>query len=212
VGHPLITALERQQRDARRVSVFLDDAFAFGVVDDVVYRFGLAKGMEMPPELRARIEADNAVLEARRAAERSLARRMRTGKEMAAYLRGKEFPETAIATVVEDLTRLHLLDDRAFAEAFVRDRLRFRPRSRSVIERELIAKGVEKSVARAVLAELLGDETEWSTALALAEKFLRQHASLEEDARKRRVFGFLQRKGYSPSGIFRVLHALGLDA
>ena len=209
--HPVITSLERQKRDARRVSVFLDDEFAFGIVDDIVYRFGLKKGMALDAALRARIEAANAVLEAKRDAERHIARRLRTGREVAAYLRKKEYPEAAIEAVLEDFTNARLINDRLFAEAFVRDRLRFRPRSRSIIERELTAKGVAKDLARAVLAELLGEDAEREAAMALGEKYIRRHASIEEEDRKRRLFGFLQRKGYSPSVVFSVLRELGLE-
>ena len=208
---PVITSLERQKRDKRRVSVFLDGEFAFGVVDDIVYRFGLKEGLALDAETRERIAAANAVLEAKRDAERHLSRRLRAGKEVATFLRGKDYPESVIDTVLEDFIHARLIDDRLFAEAFVRDRLRFRPRSRSVIERELTSKGIEKNLARAVLSELLGDEAERDTALALGEKYLRLHASITDEDRKRRLFGFLQRKGYSASVVFSVLRELGLE-
>ena len=209
MGHPVITKIERQKRRDSRVSIFLDGEFAFGAQDDVVYLYGLSKGMELTPELRVQIDARNAVLEAKLAAHRLLARRLRAAGELRMQLRKKGFPQAAADEAVDDFVRAGLIDDRAFAVAFVRDRMKFRPKSRRMLERELAARGVSKALVHAVLSEELGEDAERESARALAEKHLARMSGASPEQRYRRVFAFLQRRGYSASLIASVLKGVG---
>lgn len=206
--HPIITRIVRQQKRAGRVSIFLDGEFAFGAQDDVVYRFGLAKGVTMTPELRVQVESANAVLEGKRAAERLIARRLRGSGEIRLALRKKGYAQEVIDVVVEDFTRAGLLDDAEFAAAFVRDRMRFKPKSRTMLERELEARGVSPSIVRAVLGELLGGDAERVAAQALARKYLARRAQDTPDVLRRRAFSYLLRRGYSASLVSAVLQEL----
>lgn len=194
--HPVISALERQKRNPRRVSVYLDGEYAFGVDEEIVYTERLAKGMEMTPELRTRVERSAGMVRARIVAEQCLARRMRSEKELRTFLSKKEFTDDTIDAVLADLRRARLVNDAVFARAFVRDRLAFRPRGPRVLERELAARGVARDIAARVVAELTEGAASTDTARQLADRYLARQQRHEPAVRLRRLQDFLVRKGY----------------
>ena len=70
----------------------------------------------------------------------------------------------------------------------------------AVIAMELSRKGVARPVVDQVLQELAEDEgggDERSAAEAVAERRLRGMAKLEPEARQRRLYGFLVRRGFA---------------
>ncbi|MBN1448926.1 MAG: RecX family transcriptional regulator, partial [Bacteroidetes bacterium] len=148
----VITKIERQKKNRHRVSVYLDGDFAFGLNDEAVYRFGLHKGMELDDARRAEIERYDQGVQAKRVAERYIGMRMRSEREVRQRLREKEFPEEVIEETVEVFRRVRLIDDRSFAEAWVRDRLLLRPRAPALLRAELRRKGVAADIIEEVLA------------------------------------------------------------
>lgn len=200
-----ITLLERQKKNRHRVSVYLDGEFAFGLNDEAVFKFGLRKGMELDHQRRHEIELFDQRVQARRIAERYVGARMRSVKEVRQRLREKEIPEDVIDETVETFLRVRLLDDRAFAEAWIRDRLRLRPRAASLLRRELRQKGVQQEIIDEVLDHMIPEGDEEHIAQGLAEQYVRSHPSLEAPVLKRRLAGYLQRKGFAVSIVIRVV-------
>ena len=200
-----ITSIERQKKNRHRVSVYLDGEFAFGLNDDAVYRFGLHKGLVLDEQRRAEIESYDNIVQAKLVAERFLAVRMRSEKELRQRLQQKGFPPEAIEETVAVFRRVQLLDDAEFARQWVRDRLRLRPRSAAALRRELRAKGVTDEIAGRVLAEAFAEKEDIDVARELAAAYRRKHPNLEGEVLKRRLAGFLQRKGYSGSVVYDVV-------
>ena len=118
---------------------------------------------------------------------RSLGRRMQSRAELERKLRARTTPELA-RSVVARLLEWGYLDDRVFAEAFVRSR---RERWGAVrLRAELARRGVDERIVREVLAE--GEEGEVARALALLNKSAWRHKG--EHARMVR---FLQARGFA---------------
>ncbi|MCB2203117.1 RecX family transcriptional regulator [bacterium] len=204
----LITRLERQKKRRHRVSVFLDGDFAFGCSEDTAFRFGMHKGMEIDEEKRQEIEDYDNRVQAKLAAERLIGTRMRSERELRRRLKEKEFPEEIIDETVSTFTRVGLLNDREFAEAFVRDRLLLRPRASSVLRRELRGHGIDGEIVDSVLAAHFNAETENELARDMADSYIRSHSSLDTPVLKRRLAGYLQRKGFRPSLVYEILNSL----
>ena len=120
-------------------------------------------------------------------------------------------PEVA-DQVLDRLTDVGLVDDVAFAEAWVRTRSRTKGLSRRALGSELRAKGVDDELVAAAV-ETLDPEEELATARALVARRLGSTRGLAYDARMRRLGGMLARKGY-PSGLAMsvVREALAADA
>lgn len=134
---------------------------------------------------------------AREQALRLLERRRRTRSDLAERLSGRGFESECVTRVLDRLTDVGLVDDQAFAEAFLRDRLAFRPRSRRVLSLELRRKGVaEKDIEAAF--EVLGEEIdEPALAARLLDKRLSRLQRLPEEERKPRAQALLRRYGFA---------------
>ena len=130
---------------------------------------------------------------------RQLAVRPRTRAELATALRRRRIPEDVIVEVLDRYDEVGLIDDAAFARAWVTSRHHGRGLARRALAGELRQRGVESDLVGEALAEVDGD-TEAATARTLVERKLRSTPSGRPDAVFRRLVGLLARKGY-PAGL-----------
>ncbi|HET6296838.1 MAG TPA: regulatory protein RecX [Kribbella sp.] len=124
-----------------------------------------------------------------------LAARPRTRSELADLLAEREIPDEVADEVLDRFTEVGLIDDAAFATAWVESRHRARGLSKRVLAQELRRRGVDDELTRDALDELDPDQEE-ATARELVRKKLRSMRSLERQVAMRRLLGMLARKGY----------------
>jgi regulatory protein len=136
-----------------------------------------------------------------------LSRSMKTRYQLANILKKREIPDEIAQAVLDRFTEAQLIDDAAFARAFVNSRLAISGKSKSVIARELKQKGVSADDAAAAL-DIIDPELENQTAYSVAKKRYQQLSSLEPEVRKRRLMGFLMRRGFSSGLTSRILRDL----
>jgi regulatory protein len=129
---------------------------------------------------------------------RELAGRPRTRAELAKVLARKEISAEVIAEVLDRYDEVGIIDDAAFARAWVSSRHHGRGLARRALANELRQRGVDAEVADEALGVLDEDE-EAATARALVDRKLRT-ATGAPDAVFRRLVGMLARKGYG-SGV-----------
>lgn len=82
-----------------------------------------------------------------------LAAQPRSVVETRAHLTAAGYDPTLVEIAIERLLELRILDDRAFAGAWIESRDRTRPRSASALRRELEAKGIDEALVGELLAE-----------------------------------------------------------
>lgn len=131
--------------------------------------------------------------------------------DQALLRRGVEVPER-LRTLTE-LTEMGLLDDRRFAKAWVTTRDRLSPRGELLLRRELVQKGIaEPYIAEALTTRtnptdepMPAKELDETHARELAERKRRQYAHLPKEVEQRRLAGFLERRGFSPEIVRRIL-------
>ena len=171
---------------------------------------GLRAGDPLDAAERARLVDADLSWKAREAALGLLAVRARTAKELGLRLRRKGFPPEVVRPCLEALAERGLLDDAAFAKSFVRDRVRFRPRGKGLLARELFEKGVDGETGERALEEVFRTEELSEDALArtAALGWLRRQSSGSRDAlalrgrspererARRRLHAFLARRGF----------------
>ncbi|MET9696878.1 recombination regulator RecX [Streptomyces sp. NPDC006529] len=139
----------------------------------------------------------------------------RTRQQLADALAKREIPEEVSQQVLSRFEEVGLIDDAAFAGAWVESRHHSRGLARRALARELRTKGVHATLVDEAL-EQLDSEQEEQTARELVERKLRATRGLERDKRIRRLAGMLARKGYGEGMALRVvrraLEAEGEDA
>ncbi|MFU8850502.1 regulatory protein RecX [Micromonospora sp. SL1-18] len=134
---------------------------------------------------------------------RQLAVRPRTRAELAGALARRGISEEVAAQVLDRYDEVGIVDDAAFARAWVSSRHAGRGLARRALANELRQRGVDGEVASEALGEL-DEETEAETARALVERKLRATRG-EPDAVFRRLVGMLARKGYAPGVAIRAV-------
>lgn len=192
-----ITRLAQQKKDLDRVSVFLDDAFAFGLAIDLVIEASLHKGQALTAAQQRALLVRQETFAAKASAMNGLSSRARTSKEVSDALARKGFAPDIIDDTVADLERLGLVDDAAYARAFVRGRFSARGYGPARLRQDLQRKGVSRSAIESALDELTEAEDLDDAAREQAVKKWRALAS-EEDLRKRKkkTMDFLVRRGF----------------
>jgi regulatory protein len=134
---------------------------------------------------------------------RQLAVRPRTRAELAKVLARKEISEEVIAEVLDRYDEVGIIDDAAFARAWVSSRHHGRGLARRALAGELRRHGVDAEVASEALATL-DEEDEETTARSLVDRKLRTATGTPE-ALFRRLAGMLARKGYPAGLAYRVV-------
>jgi len=148
---------------------------------------------------------------AREVCLRLLSLRPRTHAELAEALTKREFGEDVITEVLDRYTEVGMIDDAAFANAWVTSRHRGKGLARRALGEELRRKGVDKELATLAL-EQLDDETERAAARELVARKLRgMSAAVAPDAKLRRLVGMLARKGYPPGVAMSVVREMLAD-
>lgn len=127
---------------------------------------------------------------------RQLAVRPRTRAELAKALAKHGISDEVSAQVLDRYDEVGIIDDAAFARAWVSSRHHGRGLARRALANELRRHGVDADTAGEALGDL-DPETESATARALVDRRLRTATGAPE-AVFRRLVGMLARKGYPP--------------
>ncbi|MGW7730020.1 recombination regulator RecX [Streptomyces canus] len=128
----------------------------------------------------------------------------RTRKQLADALRKREIPDDAAEEVLSRFEEVGLINDSAFADAWVESRHHGRGLARRALAQELRTKGVDSTLIDAAVSQL-DSEQEEVTARELVDRKLRATRGLDRDKRLRRLAGMLARKGYSEGIALRVV-------
>ncbi|MFI1678668.1 recombination regulator RecX [Streptomyces sp. NPDC020607] len=128
----------------------------------------------------------------------------RTRKQLADALRKREIPDDVAEEVLSRFEEVGLINDGAFADAWVESRHHGRGLARRALARELRTKGVESTLIDEAVGQLDAEQEE-ATAREFVARKLRSTRGLDRDKRLRRLAGMLARKGYGEGMALRVV-------
>ena len=140
---------------------------------------------------RREVRAENVSMHA-------LTRRGMSRWELEKTLLSRELDGEVVEAELDRLEGVGLLDDAALAETFVRTQHDRKGLGRGAITAELRRRHIDQEHIDAAL-EQVDDDDEQSRATELAVKRAGQLSSYDLETAKRRLHGFLSRKGYSSS-------------
>lgn len=123
----------------------------------------------------------------------------RSRHELEAKLAKKGVPEDLAGRLLDRFEEVGLVDDAAFARAWVQSRQSGKGLARRALAQELRRKGIDDEDAKAALAEVDPDD-EMTEARRLVQRKLRAVSRLDRATAVRRLAGMLARKGY-PAGV-----------
>ncbi|MEM9773694.1 MAG: RecX family transcriptional regulator [Chloroflexota bacterium] len=185
-----ITALTAQKRRKDRVNLFLDGDYAFSL--SIVNAAWLRVGQELSPEKIASLKQEDEYERGKEIALRLITNRPRSKKEVLDRMREKDVDEAVRDRVITRMEELDLLDDEAFARYWIDQRARFKPRGIPLLRQELQQKGVD----RQIISDLLQELDNSAAVMQAAEKKARSLSHYQEDQFRKKLTGFLQRRGF----------------
>lgn len=158
---------------------------------------GRAGSFERPrrPEGEPVPELEDPEATARQLCLTALTGAAKTRRQLEELLADRDVPEDAATVVLDRFVEVGLVDDAAYAAAWVGSRQSGRGLSKRALAQELKAKGVDPEVA-AVALEAVDPQAEWDTARALVAKKVPAMRRLDTATATRRLIGMLARKGY----------------
>jgi len=134
--------------------------------------------------------------------------RPRSEAEVRRHLQYKRrFQEASVSRAVAKLRELQLIDDRAFSQIWARDRVLNRHKSRLMVRRELMQKGVDSGIIESITNDI-DDE---ANALRAGMSKARSLKSLDYQEFYKRLASYLSRKGYGAELVQRVVRRLWDD-
>ena len=133
-----------------------------------------------------------------------LSKSAKSKHQLAQILVKREIPDEIALPLLDRFEEAGLINDLVFAETVVSSRRNFRGLSKTAIKRELSQKGVAVELIETT-TEIITPEEELDSAKRLAATRIKSMSRLEDQVRTRRLFAYLQRKGYSSSIIFEAI-------
>lgn len=211
-GTVMVTKLQPQRRNRDLVNVHIDGEFRAAVAYAAVTAERIRTGDVISTGRLERLLAADERWKAKESALSLLSVRARARGELTDRLRRKGYSDAACEYALAEVDRLGFVDDAAFAEAWVRDRLKLRPRGEQALVHELSRKRVPADVARGAVARVMDAEnvSDDELCMAAAERWAKINGDRQggDDVRReRRLAGFLARRGYRPGAIRAAVQA-----
>jgi len=190
---PLVTSI-KPQRNGKRLNIYLDDKFGFGV-DLLTYtKRQLKVGSEITEEEVGSIVKESEFQKTYENILRFAVMRPRSEKEIDLWFKKKKIHSSLIKEITERLVRMELLDDTKFALWWVEQRNLFKPKPKRVIISELKIKGVNDAVIRQVLETVKIDEK--GALKKTLTKALKRWGVMDDFEKRKRAYGYLLGKGF----------------
>ncbi len=205
-----ITALRENPRKPGRYAVHVDGKSVAIVNAAYLHDAGLRAGKVIDEAAGDRLLIAARKLEAFDRAAAALGRRARSAHELERWLLQRGFDRADVADAVQRLTEVGAIDDSQFARAFARSRALGKGMSRRRLAQELARRGVDRRMADAAIAEVLEEESVDERALleAAARKKLAVLRGQEPETVRKRLYGYLARRGYDASDIAAVIRTV----
>ncbi len=200
-----IDRIEKSKHKQERVLVFLEGGDLLRITGAELLRFGLYKGMDLPPETLAALEAAARRSDTKRRGASMAAGRMLSKKELTSRLTKKGAAPEDAADTADWLEELGAVDDAAYAGVIARHygAMGYGP---GRVRQELHRRGVPKELWDEALEQLPPPQE-------AIRKFLRSRLRgrplTPEDSR--RLAAALQRRGFAWQDIRPALNELGQE-
>jgi len=192
----MITSIEPQKNDPKRVNIYLDGEFAFGMSG--ILAAWLKVGQSLTEEKINTLIIDDGLESTYQKALHFMSFRPRSIAEVRKNLQGREIPLSLIEETIKLLQSNSLLNDLKFAQDWVANRSDFHPRSQSALRLELRMKGIAEEDIQKALEIGLDDET---LALLAAQKYKHRLKGLNKIEFRKKISSYLSRKGFSFTSI-----------
>ncbi len=202
MGENRITRLAIQKRNPNRVNIYLDGEFAFGLYRETAC--WLESGQILSDEKINELLAKDKKAEAYKRALDYISYKPRTTRETEKKLLDEGYDETLVSETIDTLTENGLLNDAQYAELWVEERQRLKPRSSRMLQYELRRKGIPDELIQTALE----DVDNFQAALEIAEHRAERYSTLPAFEFRKKLGNYLAGKGFTYDVIREVVIAV----
>jgi regulatory protein len=191
-----ITAITKQKSNDNRVNIYLDDEFSFGLY--AINAVRLKVGQIITQTAINELLFEDQLEAAFQKSLRFIAYKPRTNFDVRKKLIESGYPEEIVEIILQRLEEKGYINDHQFANNWSENKSLNKPRSKKLIRLELKQKSIDEEIIEEVVNRMDSDD---ELAIRAAEKYYRKLSNLEEITFRRRLTGFLLRRGFSYSVI-----------
>lgn len=186
-------------KDAKNVIVHFDNDEVLFLSVDIFYKSGLKKNDEISDDRFSSLIKENQLFHIKQRAFRYLGRRQHSTSELRIKLKQKRYETELINEVLDDLKKKNFLDDTKFAEMFVEEKMKLKLWGEQKLRSELVKRGIKSEIITDVLANKISEEEKLNNAMIIASKKYDtlKNRNVDKDVIKRKLFTFLNSRGYN---------------
>lgn len=204
-----ITSISVQKKNKERYSIYVEEGFLVGVSESTLINLKLSKGVEVTPQLFRKIQREEGRFAVKSYLMKLLGRRDHARKELLTKARRKDYPDEVIIDILDELEEKDYINEESFAENFTADKFNLNQWGPAKIKAHLFKKGIPKHIIDKTISSYFEDlelkETYKNLVLKRKRRFLKEENPLK---RKKKIFDYLNRKGFRPNSIFKHMDEL----
>ncbi|MCX7843381.1 MAG: recombination regulator RecX [Clostridia bacterium] len=190
----IITSIERHKKNKDKLLVYIDNSYSFSIQEEDYLRLNLHDKCEITQDEIRNIKNNINFKNAKSTAVKYLALRLRSGWEVAMKLAAEGYDSEVVERVVEELRSIGYINDKIYAQKYIFDRSKLKPKSKKMLKLELEQKGVSSGIIEEVLSDWEIDE------VSVAEGLIRRKFgkyNLKDEKVFKKIQAFLHHRGFS---------------
>ena len=196
-----ITKLEIQKNNKDKYNLYVNDEFYCGVFMETAIKLNLKEGLEIEKNKLDEAVFENEKTIALNRCAKLLSKTLKTEKQIKDYLKTKGFNENVILAVLEKLKEYSYVDDKKYAELFIKSNLN--KMGKLKLKQKLKEKGIKKDLIESSLSLF---DTDLTNVLNIAEKYIKNKELNQKT--KASTYRHLLSKGFSYDEIKQVIEKL----
>lgn len=163
---------------------------------DLALKYNLSPKKELSELDLNEILSENRKIKVKQIAYKYANYKPRTAKQVNERLKQKGFSESEIGSALKFLKEFGLINDKKYAENFIKELLNKKPSGRSAMISELKKKGISKELAELSISRFFPFEDLPDLAMQAAEKKMRIIRHKPKEKQKQALITYLQRRGF----------------
>ena len=208
---PRITAIKPSARHPDRAAIHVAGRAVATLPTRLIADLGLQCDQPWTDSLARQVEQASQVDQAMRRAINRLNRRALSRRDLDRKLKQLDFDQPIREKVLDRLTELNYLDDRALGRALIRDIMLRKPAGPRLLRQKLFQKGLDADLIDQLIDETTQDTDAVDQCRQLARTRLAGMSRLDTAARQRRLWGLLARRGYESDTINQAMQSLARE-
>lgn len=191
-----ITEISVQKKNKNRCNIYIDNVFAFGVSNELIYKENLKVGMIVDEEKLKKIAYEENLINCKETSLKIIERSYKTKKEMTKKLLEKGYSLEEINETLKFLEEYNFINDESYTKAFINDRTKTQGKQK--IKYALKNKGISDEIIEEELSKLdMEKEKENANILALKKYNILIKRESDKYKLKEKIIRFLISRGYN---------------